>query len=319
MRIVRGLASYPPDAPPTVVALGVFDGVHLGHRATLDLARDRARHSGLTALACTFDPHPMEVLQPGRSPSPIATLEERLELIGAVGIDGVVVLEFTRELATVEPDAFVKDVLLGRLRAREVVVGFNHTFGRGARGNSRLLKQLSGELGFTAHVVDPLMVDGVAVSSSAVRAALATGDVERAARYLGRPYTITGRVVRGAGRGQTLGFPTANVEPGRPPLVAPGVYACWAQAASQPNPAVVNIGVRPTFGEGVLVVEAHLLDFEGQLYDQPLRLAFVGRLREERRFPGSEALREQIARDVAAARDRLGSERFTSGGTNATL
>jgi riboflavin kinase/FMN adenylyltransferase len=311
MRIVQGLESYPPEARPAVVALGVFDGLHLGHREILAAAVRRAREGGLVAVACTFEPHPMEVLQPGRAPAPIATLAERLDLIEATGVDTTVVLMFTRDLAAVEPEAFVKDVVLDRLRACEIVVGFNHTFGRGARGNARLLEALATRLGFRVEVVPPRIVDGIPVSSSEIREALRLGDVERAARYLGRPYAIGGTVEAGAGRGRTLGFPTANVRPDRPLLIATGVYGGGVEVAGGRHRAVVNVGVRPTFGEDRLVVEAHLLDFAGTLYDRPVRLAFLARLREERKFPDVEALRRQISQDVEAARKRLGEVNFT--------
>lgn len=305
MRIVRGLESYPPDASAAAVGLGVFDGVHLAHRVILATGVARARASGLLALACTFDPHPAQVLQPDSAPVPISILRERLELIAQTGVDTAVVLAFTPELAAVEAETFVKDVLLDRLRAHEVVVGYNHRFGRGARGDAQLLQDLAGQLGFRAHVVPSLMVDGVPVSSSEIRATLRAGDMERATRYLGRPYAITGEVVPGAGRGRALGFPTANLRPDRTLLVPPGVYVCRAEFEGASHAAVVNVGVRPTFSETALVVEAHLLDFSGSLYDRPLRLAFISRLREERKFSGPDALRTQIGRDIAAARERL--------------
>src|SRR5499425_2322448 len=305
MRIVRGLPSVPPERRPSAVALGVFDGVHLGHRAILGAAVAHARATGAPALACTFEPNPLEVLQPDRAPLPITTLDERLELIAGCGVDGTIVLTFTRELAAVEPEAFVKDVLVERLAARHVVVGFNHRFGRGARGDAALLRELGARMGFAVDVIAPLAVDGVPVSSTSIRTALGRGDVEAATRMLGRPYTLPGTVVAGAGRGRPLGFPPANVAPVRPVLVAPGVYACTIEVAGQPRRAVVNVGVRPTFGEDTLAVEAYLLDFSGDLYGQTVRLTFVSRVREERRFPSVDALRAQIADDVEMARRRL--------------
>jgi len=302
MRIVRGLDSAPPDARPSAVALGTFDGVHLGHRAILGTALTRAREVGAEAVACTFDPHPMEVLQPDRAPRPITPLDERLALIGETGVDAVIVLTFTRMLAAIEPEAFVKDVLLDRLHAREVVVGYNHRFGRGARGDARLLEELAGRLGFRAHVVPPMTVDGVAVSSTEIRAALQRGDVRSAGRGLGRPYAIAGRVTTGAGRGRTLGFPTANIAPDRPLLVARGVYRGGVTVDGRQHAAVVNVGVRPTFGEDTLAVEAHLLDFAGDLYGHEVRLDFLDRLRDEVRFPSIEELKAQVSRDIAAAR-----------------
>jgi riboflavin kinase / FMN adenylyltransferase len=302
MQIVRGLESFPPDSVPSAVALGAFDGIHLGHRAILGTAVTQARHDKLRALACTFDRHPMEVLQPDRAPLPITTLEERLELIAETGIDTTVVIPFTPAVAGIEAQTFVRDVLVGTLKAREIVVGFNHRFGRGARGDAKLLEALAATLGFRAHIVPALLVDGVAVSSSEIRAALQRGDLPDAARLLGRPYSIRGEVVRGAGRGRTLGFPTANVKTDRPLGLPVGVYVCRLTVGGRQHQAVVNVGFRPTFGETELAVEAHVLDFTGDLYDERVTLTFVRRLREERKFPSVDALREQIALDVAAAR-----------------
>ncbi len=304
MRIVRGLESYPPDGAPSVVALGVFDGVHLAHRAILGAAVSRARELGVQALACTFDPHPLEVLQPDRTPLPLTTIPERLDLMAETGLDGAVVIAFTSALAVMEPEGFVKDVLVERLRARAVVVGFNHRFGRGARGDAAMLESLGARLGFRAHVVDPLQVDGVPVSSTAVRAALQRGDLAVAARLLGRDYSVGGTVVHGAGRGRTLGFPTANVQPDRPVLLPAGVYACDLVLDGRAHQAVVNIGVRPTFGEAVTTVEAHVLDFSGDMYDRHVVLRFRERLRPERTFTAVDELKAQIAEDIREARAR---------------
>lgn len=304
MQIVQGLESYPPDSAPSVVALGVFDGVHLAHRAILDAAVSRARELGVQALACTFDPHPMEVLQPERAPVALTTIPERLDLMAETGLDGAVVIAFTRALAAMEPEAFVKDVLVGRLRAREVVVGFNHRFGRGARGDAAMLESLGERLGFRAHVVEPLQVDGVPVSSTEVRAALQRGDVAVARKFLGRPYSVGGSVVHGAGRGRTLGFPTANVQPDRPVLLPAGVYGCDLLLDGTARHAVVNIGVRPTFGEATTTVEAHVLDFSGDMYGRHVILRFHERLRPERKFASVEDLRTQIAEDIKEARAR---------------
>jgi len=304
MRIVRGLESYRADSRPSVVALGVFDGVHLAHRAILGAAVEAARAVDVTALACTFDRHPMEILHPERAPVPITTLEERLELIAEVGVEATVVLTFSRELASLEPEAFVKDMLLSRLHARGIVVGFNHRFGRGARGDARLLQSLAERLGFEARVVPPLEIDGVPVSSTEIRSALQRGDVQRAAQFLGRPYGIGGSVTAGAGRGRTLGFPTANLAADRPLLVPTGIHGGRLAEDGRQHRAVVNVGFRPTFGETSLAIEAHLLDFSGDLYGRQVRLTFVDRLRDEMRFASVEALKAQIERDVAAARER---------------
>jgi riboflavin kinase/FMN adenylyltransferase len=305
MRTIQGLESYPPDVGPCIVALGAFDGIHLGHRAILATAVARGQARGDRTVACTFDRHPMEVLSPARAPAPLTTLEERLQLIAGTGVDLALVMAFTLELAGVEPETFVREVILGRLRAHEVVVGDNHTFGRGARGNAALLSAVGAPMGLVTHVVPPLLVDGVVVSSSEIRAVLREGDVGRAARYLGRPYSIAGRVSHGDGRGRTLGFPTANLEPERPLLLPRGVYACRADVDGGTHEAVVNVGVRPTFGDNALAIEAHLMDMAADLYGRSLQLRFMARLRGERKFAGVDELRAQIARDVEAARSEL--------------
>ncbi|HYE90504.1 MAG TPA: bifunctional riboflavin kinase/FAD synthetase [Terriglobales bacterium] len=307
MRIARTLESFPPDARPSVVALGVFDGVHRGHRGILDTAVRRARANGGTPVACTFDPHPMEILQPERAPLPITTLDERLELIAETGIALTVLIPFTAVLASMEPEAFVTDVLGARLGAREVVVGFNHRFGRAARGDAALLRDVGGRIGLHAEIVPPMDIGGTPVSSSAIRAALQRGDLAAANAMLGRPYFLAGEVVTGNRRGRTIGFPTANVRSERPVLVPPGVYACRLAIDGTAHPAVLNAGVRPTFGETVFTLEAHVLDFSGDLYGRRVRLDLVERLREERKFEGADALVAQIARDVAAARAALGA------------
>lgn len=303
MRIVRGLESYRPEGVASAVALGAFDGIHLGHRAILGTAVAQAQQGRFRAVACTFDRHPMEVLQPDRAPLPITTLDERLELIAETGIDTTVIVPFTHAVAAMEAKAFVLEVLVETLKARAIVVGFNHRFGQGARGDAQLLESLAGSLGFRAHIVPALMVDGVAVSSSEIRAALQRGDLPSAARLLGRHYSIGGEVVSGAGRGRTLGFPTANVKTDRPLGLPVGVYVCQFVVGSRQHRAVVNVGVRPTFGEHELAVEAHVIDFDGNLYGERVKLIFLRRLREERRFPSVDELRRQIALDVASARE----------------
>lgn len=265
------------------------------------MAVSRAQALGLQALACTFDPHPLKVLEPERAPALITTLEENLALIAEQGLDATLVIEFTPGFSRIEAGAFVRDVLYRTLKVREVVVGFNHTFGREARGNAALLQALGPTLGFIVHVVPPQTVEGVVVSSSAIRQALRAGDMKMAMKLLGRPYTVQGHVLRGKGRGRQLGFPTANLKPQRELILAPGVYAARAYWTGGDGGAVVNVGVRPTFGEGEYWVEAYLLDFSGDLYDRHLKLAFQERLRPEQRFPSIEALKAQLVRDIETA------------------
>lgn len=302
MRVLRGLASFPPELIPSVVALGSFDGIHLAHAKILSTTVERARALGASAVACTFDPHPAAVLHPERPPALIATPEENLSRIAAHGLDAALVIPFTLELSRMEPEVFVGEVLVRALGAREVVVGFNHTFGRGARGTAALLKELGPTMGFVAHVLPPLQVNGQTVSSSAIREALREGQVATARSFLGHPYTVSGVVLRGAGRGRTLGFPTANLRPQRPLILAPGVYVARARWPSGSAWAVVNVGYRPTFGEHQYWVEAFLLDFSGDLYDRSLTLSFVERIRAEMKFPSADALRQQVKADIDVAR-----------------
>ncbi len=309
MRIIRGLDRYPADAPPSVVAQGTFDGIHLGHQAVIGLAVDRARALGVRSAALTFEPLPIAVLRPAEAPAEILPLDERLERIAELGPDVAVVIPFTPQFSPVEAAAFVRDGLAGLLQAREVVVGFNHTFGRGALGTPELLSTLGAPLGIRVHVVPPLMVNGVVVSSSSVREALRHGDVERAAGLLGRPYTLRGRVSRGAMRGRLLGFPTANIAPATAPLLASGVYVARAAWDGESASAVVNVGVRPTFGESTPTIEAHLLDASPDLYGRELTLVFLARIRDEMKFASVDALKIRIAEDVAAARRRLAGGR----------
>jgi riboflavin kinase/FMN adenylyltransferase len=305
MRILKGLPSFPPELRPSVAALGAFDGIHLAHAKILDTAVARARALGVPAVATTFDPHPVAVLRPEQAPPPIATLDENLARIAERGVDATLVISFTRELSRVEAEAFVDQVLIGTLGAREVVVGFNHTFGAGARGNADLLVAMGAKRGFVTHVLPPLSVDGLTVSSSTIREALKEGDVALARRLLGRPYSVSGVVQRGAGRGRTLGFPTANLRPDRPLVLAAGVYAARAAFDGGTADAVVNIGYRPTFDESQYWIEAYLFDFSGDLYDRPLTLEFLVRIRPEKKFPGVEALKAQVFADMEEARRHL--------------
>jgi riboflavin kinase / FMN adenylyltransferase len=306
MQTLRGLASFPPELRPCVAALGVFDGIHLAHAKVLTTAVERARALSVAAVVCTYEPHPASVLSPVRAPVPIATLEENLARIQAFGPDAVLVIPFTPEFSRMSAEAFVADVLDKTLGAREVVVGFNHTFGRGARGTAGLLKDLGAEHGFATHVLPALQVNGQTVSSSAIRESLRDGDVELARRFLGHPYQVNGIVLRGAGRGRTLGFPTANLRPDRPLILAAGVYAGRASWGDDSRAdAVVNVGYRPTFGEDQYWVETYIFDFAGDLYDRRLGIEFLHRIRPEMKFPGVEALKRQVAIDIDAARRLL--------------
>ena len=305
MRILRGLASYPPELRPCVAVLGAFDGIHLAHARLISTAVTRARALRVPSVVCTFDPHPAAVLRTDRAFTPIATLDDNLSRMAALGADAAVVIPFTVEFSRIEAVEFVDRILVDALGVREVVVGFNHTFGHGARGTVALLTKLGPGRGFVARVLPPLQFRGQTVSSSVIREALREGDAARAAELLGHPYAIAGAVLRGAGRGRTLGFPTANLRPDRPLVLAPGVYAALAAWEGTCAKAVVNVGYRPTFGENEYWVEAYLLDFAGELYDRTLRLEFIERIRPEMKFPGVDELKRQVAADIDSARARL--------------
>jgi riboflavin kinase/FMN adenylyltransferase len=276
---------------PRRVAVGEFDGVHLGHRAVID--------GNDTVL--TFEPHPLVVTRPERAPKLLTSLETKIDLVAALGVRELVIIPFDDAFAAQTPQAFIDDVLLGRLGATHVSVGENFRFGHGASGTTDMLES---DERFSARVVRLVEVDGEIVSSSHIRALVAAGDVEHAARFLGGPFQIRGEVVRGDQRGRELGYPTANIVPDEA-LVCPG-YGVYAARAGEVC-AAVSIGVRPTFGLGrALLVEAYLLDRDEDLYGHTLRLEFISRLRGERRFDSAAALIEQMARDVEQTRALCG-------------
>jgi len=302
MKVIRLPRPAEVAWPRPTVAIGNFDGVHLGHQALLRVTVEDVRRAGGTALALGFDPHPARVVAPERAPLALTTLEQRAELLGELGVDAFAVLPFDARVAALSPEAFAREVLVGLLAAERVVVGAGFRFGRGRAGDTPLLVELGQALGFAVHEVGPVSDAEGPISSSRIRAALQKGDVEAAARLLGRLPFVDGSVVRGEGRGRTIGVPTANLSVRNECLPARGVYACLVRAESRQHAAVVNIGERPTFGGAGTTVEAHLLGFAGDLYGQPLRVRFVKQLREERRFAGAPELVAQIERDVAEAR-----------------
>jgi riboflavin kinase/FMN adenylyltransferase len=287
------------------VAIGVFDGVHRGHRYLIGRMVERGRQKGLATMVVTFHPHPRLVVQPQAALTYLCGLEERIELLRELGVDSVAILSFTSELAQLSAREFVA-LLVDELRMKLLVVGSDFALGRGREGDARALAVMGREMGFAVEEVALLAADGEKVGSSAVRLALARGDVETVASLLGRLFSLRGPVVRGAERGRSLGFPTANIAFGLDrALPAFGVYVSRAYVGGGAYPAVTNIGLRPTFGEDKPTVETYLLDFEGELHGQELRIELLHRLRGEMRFPNVDALKEQIEKDIAAARAYL--------------
>ncbi|HEY8449139.1 MAG TPA: bifunctional riboflavin kinase/FAD synthetase, partial [Bacillota bacterium] len=285
-------------------AIGVFDGVHRGHRAIVQRLVDEAREGGALPCVMTFDPHPLAVLQPEAAPPLLTTLSERLALLAALGAERILVVPFTRAFARLEPEAFIHQILIDRLRARRVYVGFSFRFGRGGRGSPGLLRRVGEPRGLEVREFDPITDDRTILSSTQIRQALQTGDVAAAARALGRPHAVEGIVVHGDARGRQLGFPTANL-PEQGPVLWPGdgVYAIAACFDGTVYGGVANLGRRPTVApDGPRLLEVHLFGFSGDLYGRRLRVAFLERLRGERRFAGLDELRAQIDRDAASAR-----------------
>ncbi len=307
MKVLDGdFEAWVPPEGGAAVAVGVFDGVHRGHQAVLaGLARRAAELGGLVTTVLTFDRHPLEVIAPDRAPRLLTTPQRRAELLAAAGVERLAVLTFDERVRGMTPEDFAADVLVGALGASLVTVGADFRFGKDRSGDVTELKELGLGLGYYVEEVD-LLGDGAPVSSTRIRAAVAVGDVAAAAAQLGRPFELAGEVVEGDRRGATIGFPTANLALAENLLLpARGVYAAWAAVGADAHQAVVNVGVRPTFGGERETVEAHLLDFAGDLYGQVLRLRFVARLRDERRFDGVDELAAQIGRDVAAGRAAL--------------
>lgn len=295
MRVVRGSATCTERG--SVVTIGNFDGVHRGHRALLDAARVLAGPEG-TVCAYTFHPAPRDVLRPDNGIPRIQTVDDRLAALDAAGADITVVEPFSRAFAAHTPEWFATEVLRDRLGAKAVVVGWDFRFGRGREGTAEGLRTW---LDMPVEQVQAVQHEGQTISSSRIREQIRAGQVAEAATLLGRPHEVVGPVVKGDARGRQLGFPTANVRAETPLIPAPGVYA----ARVGTHAAVVNLGTRPTFGGGAPTLEAHLLDFDGDLYSQTLRVAFVDRIRDEVAFDGVEALVSQIQDDVATARRLL--------------
>jgi len=316
-RVFLGLRRIPADLGPTAVTIGVFDGVHRGHQALLGRVVDQARARGITAGAITFDRHPMEIVGRGGRVPMLSTLRQRIALLGAAGMEFVVVLPFTLRLSRMPAEEFAIKILLEAVAARVIVVGANFRFGHGATGNPDLLAGLTRPRGVEVIAVSLDGEAGEAISSTRIRAALASGDVATAARLLGRPFAVEGHVIRGDRRGRLLGVPTANLRvPARLALPAKGIYAghlhimgraldTRERAASGPLPAVSSVGVNPQFGGSDLRVEAHVLDFDGDLYDRHVRLSFEHRLRDEAAFPDVAALVAQMEQDIRQARELL--------------
>ena len=291
----------------SVLTVGTFDGVHLGHQEILRYLNERAATVDGCSVVVSFDPHPREVVL-GKHVPLLTTLDERGDLLEAFGIDRFVVLPFTRDLSNLSPRDYVEQILIETIGLREIVIGYDHRFGRDRAGDRATLETLGAEHGFSVDVIPEQLVHEVTVSSSEVRRQLEAGGVAQAANLLGRPYTLTGTVVRGDQRGRTIGYPTANlrVRGDRKLVPKPGVYAIRASLGEETFGGMMNIGRRPTFEtDGAVTVEAHLFDFDREIYGRELEVAFVERIRDEKKFTGPDALVEQLKGDEVESRAAL--------------
>lgn len=308
MEVIHGTGSLPLEGD-SAITIGFFDGVHRGHQAVIGRAVTAGQGQGLRAVAITFDRHPLETLSPGKTPKLLTTLRRKAALIQKLGVDVLFVLEFTEEVSRWPAEDFIDRVLVKGLHARHVAVGANFTFGHRAGGNIAVLTELGAGHGFTAEGVSLVKVAGRPVSSTAIREALGEGDLAWPREALGRRYAVEGQVVEGAGRGAGLGWPTANLRtPAGILLPGRGVYAGRALVDGRPWRAAINVGHNPTFGEEPLHVEAHLLDYEGDLRERVLAIEFWERLRDEERFGSAQALAAQIGRDVERTRQLVTDE-----------
>ncbi len=289
---------------PTVLTLGVFDGLHLGHQRIMRHVVERARAANAVATAITFDPHPRAVLHPETAPPLLQTLDQRLANFELLGIEKAIVVKFDREFASQPAEDFLSNIIRDRLHAKEVYLGKGFAFGKDRGGNIDLLRAKSRELGFVADEVDEVQIRGQRISSSAIRKLLLDGRVNLARRMLGRPYGVEGVIIRGNRRGHTIGFPTANLKPHNRVIPRYGVYATATLIDGSWRKSITNIGVRPTFeNDAEPSIESYIFDFDGDLYGDVLRVRFLHRIRDERKFNGVEELKAQIEKDTRRARN----------------
>ncbi|MFA4910144.1 MAG: bifunctional riboflavin kinase/FAD synthetase [Desulfobacteria bacterium] len=305
MEIIRGTANLKKKFNTPVITIGNFDGIHLGHQKIFKDVKRRSSELKGDSIVYTFEPHPLNILFPHKKVPLITSFSEKIKLIEESGIDFVICEDFTPEYANLSPRQFVKDILLDKIGVKAVFVGHDYAFGKGRKGNIDTLKQLGEELVFEVHVVDAVKVDAILVSSTKIRDTIQKGDVKKVAGFLGRSYSISGKVEKGKSRGKGLGFPTANLKSVEEICPKPGIYAVHVSYRDQPYQGVVNIGFNPTFKDKTLSIEVYILKFNKDIYDEYIKISFVERLRDEKAFDSPETLVEQIKKDVEMAREIL--------------
>ena len=302
MKIVRGTKNISGPFTYPVVTLGNFDGVHVGHQILFKKAAEIASEKKGTAIAFTFEPHPLKVIAPEKVPPLLTHFHKKMELIEACNIDSVICADFTRQFADQRPRDFSENILKGKIGAKEVVVGFDYAFGRGREGTIPYLKKMGEEFGFVVHVVDPFQLDGLTVSSSHVRDLIEAGNMGSARKFLGRHYSIVGPVISGYKTGQAIGFPTANIDTSKVQIPGTGVYAVRMTYQKDSFDAVANIGFNPTFHRDRLSVEVHIFDFNQLIYGKEVEVEFISRIRSEIEFKSKDELVVQIKKDIEEAK-----------------
>ena len=305
MLLITDLGKITERFTNSVITLGNFDGIHLGHQELVRMVIRRAREINGQSMVVTFRPHPLKVLAPEKCPPLISIYEEKIPLFEKLGIDVLVKIPFSLRFAEMTPRQFVKEILCDTLGAKDIFVGYNYRFGKGREGTTQTLKQMGREFGFSVHEVDQISLDGEVISSTKIRQFLKNGEVEHAARLLGRPYAITGIVIKGDSRGKSLGFPTANIASKHSIIPSNGVYAVKLLARERCLDGIVNIGVRPTFGTRSLAIEVHVFNFNEDLYGEEITLFFIRKIREEKKFGTPQALIDQITKDISTAKEIL--------------
>lgn len=303
MIVVKNINEIKDVLTGACLTIGNFDGVHMGHAKLLKSVVERAAANNLLAAAVTFDPHPRRVLVDKKDPPFITLTEQKLELIQDYGIQIAMVLPFTKAMAAMDPEDFVRVFLIEGLAMKDLIIGYDYAFGKGRKGNFELLSLLGEKYGYAVERLDPVIINGAVVSSTRIRDMVQAGEVWDVRPLMNRFYQVRGKVVRGRNRGgRLLGFPTANVAMTDELVPKPGVYAIWVDLDGKIYPGVANIGHNPTFGNDVLSVEAHILDFSGDIYDRNIRVHFVQRLRSEKKFSGVEELSARIREDIKLGR-----------------
>jgi len=305
MKVINSLEEIKKTFSKAVITIGNFDGVHLGHQSLFQKVKERAKIIKGTSIVITFEPHPVKVLT-GKHIPLITPLPRKLELIAAQGIEVTICLPFTKEFSQISAEEFVKEILIKKIGMKEIVIGYNYTFGRKREGNVELLKILGEKLGFKVHVIEPVMINGQIVSSSLVRELITAGQEDKVKDFLSRYYQVAGKVIPGHGRGsRLLGIPTANLSLINEVFPKPGVYAVEVIYQKNRYQGVANIGFNPTFGNNTLSVETHILDFNENIYDKTIKLNFIKRLRDEKKFKNVQDLATQIKKDIEVARKIL--------------